>query len=602
MISPKAFDVVSFVICLLSGQSAYPQFALHEILVNGQTDQRINIVFLAEGYTESELPDFAADADAAVSYLLNIEPWNSYSTYFNAYRIDVISNESGSDHPGTALDEPGIDPIIFVDTYFNSSYDSYGIHRLLTIPPNSFDPNPANGYDKAYSLLSTLFPEYDIVFIIVNSVIYGGSGGTFPIFSTNSYAVEIAAHEVGHSFAFLDDEYDTGNTGFNDPDIWPNTTKVTIRELIKWHLWIDASTPIPTPENPGLYGQVIGLFEGAHYNPTVWYRPKYDCRMNHPDVPFCAVCSEALVKEFYTLLDPILSFAPLATSLTLSEDQAITFSVETLIPTVDDLDVAWQLDGNTISGETETFFQLNGSDVETGLHTLIVVVQDTTGFVRNDPANLLQSTQSWSVEKLPGGQAVFAVDRAAIDFGQIALNVTALDSFTVYNHGNIALAIFNITSNISGLNITPTQAEIPPEDSIKIVLEFTPDSVQMYSGHVVLVHSAPTSPDSINIAADVITSVSVTDENLPKTYALFQNYPNPFNPETRIRYQIPASAHVTLKIYNLRGQEVDRPVDAKQPVGKYEITWRPANLSSGVYVCRLQVGDFRESRKLVLLR
>ena len=91
--------------------------------------------------------------------------------------------------------------------------------------------------------------------------------------------------------AGLGDEYTTANPGY--PDIEePNTTRETNRTAIKWKAWIDASTPVPTPPtNPNL----VGLFEGAHYHPTGWYRPKLNCLMRNFGVGFCEVCQEALV-------------------------------------------------------------------------------------------------------------------------------------------------------------------------------------------------------------------------------------------------------------------------------------------------------------------
>ena len=195
-------------IALIFPKLLLSQFTVEPMLVNGPTDKRLNIVFLSEGYIASELDKFGTDATSALNHLLDTQPFKEYGSYFNAYRINVISNESGSDHPGTASDEftcPGC-PVFFADTYFNSTYDSFAIHRLLTIPPNDIDPNSANGADKVNSLLQNLFPEYDIVFIVVNHDLYGGSGGTFSIFSTNFNAAEIAVHELGHSFAGLGDE------------------------------------------------------------------------------------------------------------------------------------------------------------------------------------------------------------------------------------------------------------------------------------------------------------------------------------------------------------------------------------------------------------
>ena len=86
----------------------------------------------------------------------------------------------------------------------------------------------------------------------------------------------------------------------------------------------------------------------------------------------------------------------------------------------------------------------------------------------------------------------------------------------------------------------------------------------------------------------------------PQKLRLCQNYPNPFNPSTMIEYYLPVSTDVTLKIYNLAGQEIDMLVNGFQSSGGHKITWNPKGLSSGLYFYKLQAGELSESRKLIL--
>ncbi|MFQ5602722.1 MAG: T9SS type A sorting domain-containing protein [bacterium] len=88
----------------------------------------------------------------------------------------------------------------------------------------------------------------------------------------------------------------------------------------------------------------------------------------------------------------------------------------------------------------------------------------------------------------------------------------------------------------------------------------------------------------------------------PEDFVLWQNYPNPFNPATTIHFAIPKSSLVTLRIYNLLGQEIETLVDEQKPAGEYKVNWAPRNLSSGIYLYRLQAGEIAETRKLMLLR
>ena len=89
---------------------------------------------------------------------------------------------------------------------------------------------------------------------------------------------------------------------------------------------------------------------------------------------------------------------------------------------------------------------------------------------------------------------------------------------------------------------------------------------------------------------------------VPVTFKLFQNYPNPFNPTTAINYQLPITNYVKLSVYDLLGNEVAILVNARQIAGKYSIKWDASNYPSGVYFCKLSVGNFSETKKMVLIK
>jgi len=102
--------------------------------------------------------------------------------------------------------------------------------------------------------------------------------------------------------------------------------------------------------------------------------------------------------------------------------------------------------------------------------------------------------------------------------------------------------------------------------------------------------------------AEMITSAEMLSTNLPAHFHLAQNYPNPFNPETRIKFQISNSNFVSLKVYNLLGQEVATLVEEEMRPGSYDVTWDAGGFASGVYLYRLTAGAFTETRKLTLMR
>jgi hypothetical protein len=99
-----------------------------------------------------------------------------------------------------------------------------------------------------------------------------------------------------------------------------------------------------------------------------------------------------------------------------------------------------------------------------------------------------------------------------------------------------------------------------------------------------------------------IVGIKRLQEIVPAGWSLSQNYPNPFNPSTVISWQLSVSSSVTLTIFTITGKKVVTLVDKRQPAGFYSIEWDASNLASGVYLYRLQTGDYVETRKMVLMR
>jgi hypothetical protein len=102
---------------------------------------------------------------------------------------------------------------------------------------------------------------------------------------------------------------------------------------------------------------------------------------------------------------------------------------------------------------------------------------------------------------------------------------------------------------------------------------------------------------------ELITEVSDEESSFsPSRFLLHQNYPNPFNPNTRISFQLPSPGFVTLKVYDLLGNEVAMLVDEYLPTGTYKVSFDASSLSSGIYFYRIQAGSFIETKKMILLR
>jgi len=101
--------------------------------------------------------------------------------------------------------------------------------------------------------------------------------------------------------------------------------------------------------------------------------------------------------------------------------------------------------------------------------------------------------------------------------------------------------------------------------------------------------------------SDIITEVRADElQSVPETIMLHQNYPNPFNPTTIIEFSLPRSEHVTLKIFNALGQEIETLASERLPRGNFKYEWKAEGLASGIYYYRLEAGSFVQVRRLVL--
>ena len=104
------------------------------------------------------------------------------------------------------------------------------------------------------------------------------------------------------------------------------------------------------------------------------------------------------------------------------------------------------------------------------------------------------------------------------------------------------------------------------------------------------------------LRSSLISDVNEKEISILTDFKLEQNYPNPFNPTTEIRYTIPEPSSVTLKVYNIKGEEVAVLVDSRKPEGEYTVRWDASGFSSGVYLYRLKAGNFTETKRMLLLR
>ena len=262
---------------------------VEKIKYSGAPEDHVDVAFMAEGYTEAEMPKFIEDARSLCDYFMSVEPYSSFGDKFNFYAIMSPSDESGVTIPGKEL---------YVNTNIHSSFYTFDMDRYLT----SFDTRAI--YDIAANVPS------DAIFVIVNSKRYGGGGfynhyceGTID----NQYSRIVAVHEFGHSFAGLGDEYYTSDVTYSDfynlkVEPWEPNLTTNVDFASKWKSMVPDSVPIPTPRLQK-YKDVTGMFEGGGYLGKGVYSPGMDCRMKSNEAQgFCPVCRQAIIRmiRYYT--------------------------------------------------------------------------------------------------------------------------------------------------------------------------------------------------------------------------------------------------------------------------------------------------------------
>ena len=130
----------------------------------------------------------------------------------------------------------------------------------------------------------------------------------------------------------------------------------------------------------------------------------------------------------------------------------------------------------------------------------------------------------------------------------------------------------------------------------------------LYESKIVVLNNNSSDTDTIDISLTVEdVSVSIGEQITPLVFSLDQNYPNPFNPITRIDYELPKTELVSLKIFDVMGREVVSLINEVQKPGRRFVLWDATNnlgqsVSAGMYIYTIQAGEFRKTKKMVLLK
>jgi len=324
--------------------------SINEVRKSGDPQDKVDFVFLAEGYTAEDRDKFKADVDRFAGYLFSVEPYRSAQGKFNIYSVFRPS-------PERAMDEPRQG--VFKKTVLNASFNAFDLDRYMLIEE-----------DHLMHAIAAQVP-YDAIVVLVNSKRYGGGSICLDYCVTtvdHASSKQVFLHELGHSFAYLADEYYTSEVAYNDfypkgvEPLEPNITALLNPNEVKWKELLTPGLAVPTEygkdkiealqaerqknrrdmaaavEEAKRKGQTeaqtkkieekfretdksltkqieevrkqfaslndkVGVFEGAGYASKGLYRPMVYCLMiSSPKGEFCLVCQRAIARmiEYYS--------------------------------------------------------------------------------------------------------------------------------------------------------------------------------------------------------------------------------------------------------------------------------------------------------------
>ncbi len=243
-----------------------------KIVDHGSASSKVDILFLPEGYRESEMGQFRRHVESITRGLAGRDGYRQYWNRYNVWRQDVKSRSSGTGSSGRPR-----------DTAFETASGISGVSRCV------FFAN-SRGQAAAQSIGDQIGAE--VVVVLVNRTQTGACARDGIIVTSRpGHVVETVAHELGHALFGLMDEYDTPRAG-GICSTGPNVSS-SARSL-PWGDMVNTSR-LPTPSNASR--GTIGAFEGAGYCARGRYRPTHDCLMRTLGRDFCPVCEREVARK-----------------------------------------------------------------------------------------------------------------------------------------------------------------------------------------------------------------------------------------------------------------------------------------------------------------
>lgn len=351
------------------------------IIEKGSTADKVDVVFIGDGYTAGQQEDFHADVRTKWAEMSAVQPYAAYQDLFNVWSVDAVSNQSG------VSGDPTVN--VVKDTALDSYFWCDDTERLLCVDTQKVE---------SYAVKA---PAADLVVVLSNSSKYGGAGysgvsskvgydGIATAASDNADSDQIAVHESGHSVGGLADEYtypEYGTYTGAEPTE-PNASTLSAAEMTaqhaKWYSWLGQTSPD---------GGTVGAYEGSRYYPVGLNRPTEDSIMRTLGREFSLPGREAMIAGFYRHASVLSSGTGTGTALARSANISVDIPATATI--------TWSVDGVEVTGvrgQTSVSPRDLGVPADSRTHTVTAKATDGTTAVRDPELRaLLTDSRTWQV-------------------------------------------------------------------------------------------------------------------------------------------------------------------------------------------------------------
>lgn len=369
---------------------------LEEVLVTGDPAKRINVVFIAGGYTEEERGSFEYLAKRIPERgFERISPFREYHRFLNFYSVWAPSNERGISNQDTTVDNywgskrsgicTSIGRLDELNEYLGSNLpewdlgifvyrdtDKRGHHtcaRRITVTP---DRIKKPGDNKEWEQLNVIFHEFGHLISSLSDKHTLLSG--CKTLASMPHEVPVSEPALGKAAVGY---YPTVPRS-EAPQVINRAFNISSLDDLPWKIWVDPSTPIPTPFTDE-YKDVVGAFKDCAGK----ILPTQKCKMNGVYSDFCPICREALILGFYQFCHPVDSVTPASGStITLDGSGPRMLSMMPMPINASSLKFDWTLNESPVQFMNDTLIDLSQLSLNVGDHTLSCEVRDTSDWIR----------------------------------------------------------------------------------------------------------------------------------------------------------------------------------------------------------------------------